>query len=158
MRTLSLALAAALALTACGDADAPGAPGSAEVPPTPPSTRPTALAARLPETVDGRPRQSLDTTTDQALGAEVSRVSADYGPVSLTLTDFGTAEMAEMMGHGWGAAAGAETLAGRPVQRDRLTSTVRVMVGGRYLAEAEAETVDQAESALAEVSLDGLGG
>ena len=156
----SLLLALLLAATGCGpgaDTPAPAADG-APVPPAPPATTPTALAEWLPASFEGQDRQSLEQTADAALGAEVTSVSAGYGQppaVTLTVTDFGTAEMTRMMGHGWALAPGADRLGGRPLQRDSAAATVRTLVSDRYLVEATAPTVAQAERALQSVRVDG---
>ena len=156
MRAPTVFLVLLIAVAGCGPpAGSPETPAAADAgPPAPPSTAPSALADWLPASLDGRDRQSLDQTVDAALGAEVTRVSAGYGDppaVTLSVTDFGTADMTTMMGHGWALAPGAERLDGRPVQRD--ASTVRVLADGRYLVEAEAPTVAEAEGALRSVRL-----
>ncbi len=143
-----------LAVPACAPAEDSAPAGAAPSVPAPPRTSTGALAERLPPSVDGLGRQSLDVTTDGALGAEVTRATATYGDpavVTLSLTDFGTIEMAEMMGHGWALAPGVDRLDGRPVQRDSSASTVRLLTDGRTLAEATAATLTEAERALRDI-------
>ena len=150
MRRL-VSLLALLAVSACAPADG-STPAEAEAPvPAAPNAPSNTLAERLPQTVDGHDRQSLDVSTDGALGAQVTRATATYGDpptVTLALTDFGTIEMAEMMGHGWALAPGVDQLDGMPVQRDSSASTVRLLTDGRTLAEATAPTLAEAERAL----------
>ena len=157
MRPLVL-LAALLAVPACAPADDAPSVEAGVAPPVPAPPDATPLAERLPMELDGRPRQSLDVSVDGALGAEVTRVEADYGEITLAVSDFGTAEMTEMMGHGWGLTAGAETFQGYPVQRDSAgrSYTVRVRVGGHHMAEATAGTRRDAEAALTSLDLAGL--
>lgn len=150
-----------LLLVAGCEPDVPATGGTsspdAAIPPAPPSTSPTELAERLPASINGRDRQSLDQSTDAALGAEVTHVSAGYGDpaaVTLDITDYGTAEMTKMMGHGWALAPDADRLAGLPVQRDSAATTARVLVGDRMLVQATAPTLAEAERALRTVRLE----
>ena len=152
MRALVIVLL--LAVAGCGTDSPSASADTAPVPPAPPPTAPLDLAEWLPASLDGQERQSLDQSVDAALGAEVTRVAAQYGDSgapTLSVTDFGTAEMAEMMGHGWALAPGADRLDGRPVQRDQAAGVVRVVSGGRYLVEATAPSVAQAEQAIQSV-------
>ena len=142
-----------LALSACASdpapgADASGADASAAAP------EPIALADALPETLLGRERQSLDTDADAALGAEVSEATARYGEITVALTDFQTAEMAQMMGYA-GLAAETERYLGHPVQRTEAASSAaaEVLIDGRVLVEVTAGSAAAADSALAALDL-----
>lgn len=153
----SFLASAVLLLSACGgDGPTPDAPAT---PPAPVAVVVTDLADLLPAAVAGHARTSLDRTVDAALDAEVVRVAADYGPAgTLTVTDFGTPEMTEMMGYGWGLAGGGETFGRYAAQTDTLGAgaTVRVVADGRYVVEATAPTLDGARAAAREVGLPGL--
>ncbi|MDT0632897.1 hypothetical protein RQM47_12410 [Rubrivirga sp. S365] len=158
----------ALALAACGDPAAPGgaapsssAAGGAVGVEAPPVLDASALGAWLPASVGMQPRQAVRDTADAALGAEISRASATYGPdLSLSVTDLGTADMAEMMGYGW-ALGGPPPLDvdGHPAQASGGVGrphTVRVLAGRRFLVEAESPDAAAAEAAARAVDLDGL--
>lgn len=93
------------------------------------------------------PRVDVEGEVQRALGAEVAGVTARYGAdagdgLVLALTDLATAEMAEMMGYGWGlgAAAGVDRIDGFPARVDDGPGevTVRVLVADRFLIESVA--------------------
>ena len=170
MTRLFVWAALAVALAACGDPAPPGAPGGADAPGdldtagAPPTAvlDAAALAAWLPPEVEGVSRLAVADSADAALGAEVTRASASYGPdVTLSVSDLGSADMVEMMGYGWGldGRAGAEVdghpaqvgggVAGRPYAH-------RVLVARRFLVEAESPRAALAEAAVRAVDLDGL--
>ena len=169
MTRLLLALAA-IVLAACGDPAPPdtagGADGDFATVDVPPADVVSAadLAGWLPAEVEGLARLAVADSADAALGAEVTRASAAYGPgpgVTVAVSDLGSADMAEMMGYGWGLAGRAGTLvaghpaqaeggvAGRPYER-------RVLVAERFLVEAESDRDALAEAAVRAVDLDGL--
>ncbi len=142
-----------LLLIGCGAETAPETP----TPPAPPPVEPIELAEALPPSLLGQDRQSLDTSVQAALGAEVTKVAAEYGDVTVSLTDFQTAEMTQMMGYA-GLAASDERYLEHPVQRSRAAglATTSILVGGRALVEVTAGSSEEADSALSELSLAAL--
>ena len=141
-----------LLLAGCGAEPAPP-----PTPPAPPAVEPVALAEALPPTLLGRDRQSLDTSAEAALGAEVTEATAEYGEVTVSLTDFQTAEMTEMMGYAE-LAASPEQYLGHPVRREQAAgrATTSVLVGGRALVEVTAGSRADADAALAALDLAAL--
>ena len=159
-------VALAVALAACGP-DAPGgadAPGDLDTADAPPAAvlDAAALAAWLPPEVEGSSRLAVADSADAALGAEVTRASASYGPdVTLSVSDLGSADMVEMMGYGWGLGGPAEAeVAGHPAQAGGGVAgrphAHRVLVARRFLVEAESPRAALAEAAVRAVDLDGL--
>ena len=154
MRRATTILSFLLALSACGaDETTPDIPS----PPAPPAIEPIALADVLPPTLLGRDRQSLDTSAQAALGAEVTTATARYREITVTLTDFQTAEMTEMMGYA-GLAASEERYLGHPVRREQAasSSTTALLMDGRALVEVTAGSQADADSALAALDLAAL--
>lgn len=151
---LAVTLTCTLGLSGCGSGDTP-----VPTPPAPPEVAPVELAELLPASLLGHERESLDASRDSALGAEIAEVQARYGEAALSITDFATTEMADMMGHGWANAPGAETILGHPGQRETAASsaTVRIVVNGRFLVEATATSEQDAMAALETVDLTALG-
>ena len=168
--TRLLLVPALVAFAACGDPAPPDAAGGADgdvaTVDVPPADVVSAadLAAWLPAEVEGLARVAVVDSADAALGAEVTRASAVYGPgpdVTVAVSDLGSADMAEMMGYGWGLAGRAGTVvagyaaqaeggvAGRPYEH-------RVLVAERFLVEAESDREALAEAAVRTVDLDGL--
>ena len=161
-------LALSVALAACG-ADAP----PADAPDFDTAEAPAAqvvaagdLATRLPSEVAGRPRVAVVDSVDAALGAEVTRAVARYGEgpeVTVSVADLGSAEMAEMMGYGWGLGGPAPAeVGGHPAQTGGGVAgrpyTHRVLVAGRFFVEARSDDAALAEAAVRAVDLDGLVG
>ena len=168
MTRLFVWVALAVALAACGP-DAPGgadAPGDLDAVDVPPAVvlDAAALAAWLPAEVAGSSRIAVADSADAALGAEVTRASAAYGPgpdVTLSVSDLGSADMVEMMGYGWGLDGPAEAeVAGHPAQAGGGVAgrpyAHRVLVARRFLVEAESPRAARAEAAVRAVDLDGL--
>ena len=166
-----LLLVPALAVLAgCGDPAPPVADGGADddfaTVDVPPADVVSAadLAGWLPAEVEGLGRVAVVDSADAALGAEVTRASASYGPgpdVTVAVADLGSADMAEMMGYGWGLGGRAEALvAGHPAQAEGGVAgrpyEHRVLVAERFLVEAESGREALAEAAVRAVDLDGL--
>ena len=124
-----------------------------------------ALAGRFPETLGGLARTSVQTDTDAALGASVASAAARYGAdnstgapsVEVFVTDYGTAEMSEMMGLAWGVGGELEYEAGsearetivfdghparRTWDRERRTGRLQVLADETLFVEVRAEGVD----------------
>lgn len=135
-----------LVLAACGPGQEPPTTPS----PPAPSAPSIGMGELLPLRLLGRDRESLDVQRDSALGAQIETASARYDDVTVTVTDFGSAEMAEMMGHGWANLPTAERIAGQPGQRESLggAASVRVLIGQRVLVEAAAATDARASEAM----------
>lgn len=142
---------AAFSLVACGPSQEPT---PAEPPPTPGAVS-IGMGELLPQTLLGRDRQSLDVQQDSALGAGIETARARYGEIEVAVTDFGSAEMAEMMGHGWANAPGAEQIAGHPAQRDESAgrAATRIVIGRRVLVETTAASDAEASSAMEALDL-----
>ena len=170
--TRRLPLALCLALAACGtdaapDDAAPAAPppgfDTAEAP-VAEVVDASALTARLPAEVAGRPQAAVVDSVDAALGAEVSRAVARYGAgpdVTVSVADLGSAAMAEMMGYGWGLDGSARAeVGGHPAQTGGGVAgrpyVHRVLVAGRFFVEARSADAALAEAAVRAVDLDGL--
>lgn len=153
-----LLLAVALLAAGCADADRPA-------PAVPDTAAADALGARFPDTLAGLARTSLQTDTDAALGASVTNVEARYGAdnslgepsLEIYLTDYGTAEMSEMMGLAWGLSgetdyrAGSEaqetiSFDGHPARRtwdtERRKGRLQVLADETLFVEVRAEAVD----------------
>ena len=163
-RFLVLALAGTLA--ACGPeggAEEPAAFDEAEAPPVDVLDA-AALGEWLPDEVAGLARAAVVDSTDAALGAEVTRAVARYGPgpdVRLAVADLGSSDMAEMMGYGWGLGGRAtEAIGAHPARSGGGVAgrpyTHRALVAGRFLVEAESPDAALAEAAVAAVDLDAL--
>ena len=171
MTRLSL-LALAAALAACVDPAPPDtAAGGADafaVADAPPADvlDAGALARWLPADVGGLVRSAVADSADAALGAEVTRASAAYGAgpeVTVAVSDLGSADMAEMMGYGWGLDGPAPgAVGGHPAQAEGGVAgrpyRHRVLVARRFLVEAESAREALAEAAVRAVDLDGLAG
>ena len=142
-----------LLLVGCGAETAPEPP----TPPAPPPVEPVELAEALPASLLGRDRQSLDASAQAALGAEVTKAAAEYGEVTVALTDFQTLEMARMMGYA-GLAASDERYLGHPVERSQAANSAAtsLLIGDRVLVEVTAGSSEEADAALAELDLAAL--
>lgn len=127
------------------------------------------LRQRLPEAVGELTQTEVEGEVQSALGAEVAGAMARYAGdsgdrLALAVTDFGSAEMAEMMGYGWGlgAADGVERIDGHPAAVDAGPTageaTIRVLVGERFLIESVAEGggVDAARAGVQSLDLAAL--
>lgn len=159
----------------CSDsADAP--PQAPEVPADAPVAD-TSLELRFPTEMIGLERRSLETSVDAALDASVTTVTSRYGALNSTgepsleiyLTEYGSTDMAEMMGLGWATsgatdyAAGTEVQAseefdGHPARRTWDTATrkgrLQVVAGGTLLVEVRGENVpEEALDAAARTAL-----
>ena len=108
-----------VSLLAAGCADADTRPPA---PPAPPSA--DAVGEQYPAELAGLARALVQSDSDAALGASVTNTAVRYGAENSTgapslevfTTDYGTAEMAEMMGLGWGLRAETDYAAGTEVQ------------------------------------------
>ena len=146
----------------CAESSAPPPPAAPDA--APDAAVADALAARFPETLGGLARASVQTDTDAALGASVASAAARYGAADSTgapsvevfVTDYGTAEMSEMMGLAWGVGGGTddrsgsearETVAsdGHPARRtwdaERRTGRLQVLADETLFVEVRAEGV-----------------
>lgn len=154
MRLALLSLVLGLAACNAADETPPAAP-----PPTPPEVEAVALGDMLPDALLGQDRLSLGLSRDGALGAEVERAHAQYGEIDVAVTDFGSAEMTEMMGYAWALAPGAERIQGHPGvwKRAARSASVRIVVGGRFLVEVTAPSESDALAGLQALDLTALG-
>ena len=148
----SLWIVAVLFLFACasddaGDAEA-AAPGSGVL-------SDDALAAWLPDEVGELPLASTVGETEGALGAEISRATGLYtldlerpsAQIVINLVDFGSADMVERMGFGWGLAGNSSegSFDGFPSDAAAVTyegsKRRRIITGERFLVEVKGEFV-----------------
>ena len=154
-----LAALALIPLAACADADgpavaeAPGASAPGASAPAPDVLSPDTLRALFPDSVSGFPRTAASGRTEGALGVEVARAAATYaedasgaGPtVEVRVVDLGSPSMVERSGYGWGLRGNTPdtVFAGLPAEVEPLTpggrTAVRVVVGERFLVEAEGQ-------------------
>ena len=153
------------ALAACGPGGGAETPSELDAVDVPPAAvlDAAALGGWLPAEVAGLDRAGLVDSTDAALGAEVTRAVASYGAadVRLAVADLGSADMAEMMGYGWGLGGRAsESVGGHPAQASGggagRPHTYRALVAGRFLVEAVSADAALARTAVAAVDLDAL--
>ena len=162
----------ALLAVGCADTDAPPTPAA-------PPTADASFEARFPDTLGGLERRALSTSVDAALGESVTETIALYGAenslgepsLEIYLTDYGSSDMAEMMGLAWGTRGetdyeattevqASETFEGEPARRtwdsEVRKGRLQVLAGGTLFVEVRAEAVP--ESVLDEAARVALAG